>query len=171
MINRQNIGQLEVLALCVRVHALLASRQMWRNAPAAKGENIFSTKPAIIIVQTTTINLQTTNVLDASQDAWLVRMETTVQLAMEIISLTPLAAPPTNASHLLRVFSRVLLAQHPTSQLNADLVSAHTSSKEMFVSNPATPDIMQTSAMCVSLVPTVAKSALVLLLPAQLAKI
>ena len=98
-------------------------------------------------------------------------METTVQLAMEIISLTPLAAPPTNASHLLRVFSRVLLAQHPTSQLNADLVSAHTSSKEMFVSNPATPVIMQTSAMCVSLVPTVAKSALVLLLPAQLAKI
>jgi len=60
----------------------------------------------------------------------------------------------------------VPLAQHPTSHINADLVLAHTSSKEMFVSNPATQDITQTPAMCVRHATAVVKSALALLLPA-----
>jgi len=98
-------------------------------------------------------------------------METPAQLAIQQIttSSTPPAAPLAYASHYLRVFHLVPLAQHPTSQPNAVLVSAHTNSKELFANNPATQDITQTPTMCVNNVLTLAKSALVLLLLAQLA--
>jgi len=51
----QDIGQLEVLALFARVHALLAFRQVRQIVLAAKGGNIFSITPAMINVRAPTI--------------------------------------------------------------------------------------------------------------------
>jgi len=100
-------------------------------------------------------------------------METPAQLAIQQITtrFTLPAAPLTYASHLLHVIHLVPPAQQPTSQLNVGLASAHTSSKELFASNPVTQDITQTPTVCVKNVLTLAKSAVVHLLPAQLAKL
>jgi len=67
-------------------------------------------------------------------------MEAPAQLATQQIttSCIPLAAPPTYASHLLHAFTRVPLAQHLISQLNAGHVPTNTSFKEMFANNPVT---------------------------------
>jgi len=100
-------------------------------------------------------------------------MELAAQLAIQQIntSSTPPTAPLTYASQHLHVFHLVPLAQHPTSQLNAVLASAHTNSKELFVNNPVTQDITQTPTMFANNVLTLAKSAMVLLILAQLAQI
>jgi len=100
-------------------------------------------------------------------------MELPAQLAIQQIttSFTPPAAPLTYASHRLRVIHLVPLAQQPISQLNVGLVSAHTSFKELFANNPVTQDIIPTPTMCVKNARALAKSALVHLLPAQLANL
>jgi len=93
-------------------------------------------------------------------------MELLAQLVIQQMA-TSFMPPQTYASHPLRVIHLVPLVQHPSSQLNADLVSTHTNFKELFASNPATQDIMPTPTVCVSNVLPLAKSARVHLLSAQ----
>lgn len=97
-------------------------------------------------------------------------METPAQLAITLIATNfiPLLA---RVSPLLLVFPLVPFAQHPINQLNVALVLVPTSYKEMPASNPVTQDIMQTPAMCVSNVATLANRAQVLLFPAHHAQV